>query len=86
MPTAAASSLSRITELKRPWNKLPGHSFHVFGRKCFVNGMFACASSAPAGRIRRAVGFASAGGKVHSRAGSRKKTTGLMGTAKNISQ
>lgn len=49
MLTAAVSSLSGTTEQKRPWNKLPGHSFHIFGGKCFINGMFACTPPAPAG-------------------------------------
>lgn len=53
MPTPG-SSLSRIIRAKRPWSKLLGHVFHIFGGKCSIHCMFAW--TPPAGRTQPSKG------------------------------
>lgn len=88
MPAPAASSLSRITQTKRPWRKLLGHPFHIFQGKCFINGVFAWTALVATGRTCNGVQrtLLPQVKKVHSRAGSGRKTTGVFGTAQNNSQ
>lgn len=88
MPAPAVSSLPRITWTKRPWRKRLGHPFHIFQGKCFMNGMFAWTAPVAAGRTCSSVQrtLIPQAKKVPLRAGSGRKTTGVMGTAQSNSQ
>lgn len=43
-----------LSKQKRPWSKLLGHVFHIFGGKCSINCMFAW--TPPAGRTQPSKG------------------------------